>query len=150
MKATEEMCRALHAHWNKTDSKITQSWDGLVETQKVRWRAMAQVVLDMASQIERDPPSDYVEARVEKIEVQQNANFDGQTMSIKLLVPRTSRYTRNPGAQQRALSGFAMAAADQRNVVRMSIVSDDKVKSDFARIESDGTMRDYSPNEATW
>lgn len=108
-----------------------------------------QAVLDLAEKADRDPPMDFFDAWVDSFTIEPQSG-GGSHINMKVVVPSSSRYHRQPGSTSRSVLSVMSGVANKMNQLRLSVVSDEKAKTDFGRMEKDGSLRDFAPGEGTW
>lgn len=134
--------------YRQTVGRAHESWEQIPGYHK-GWEAVAAA---LAVKPEPEPvPGIYVDGLIQDAEVMHRQDDDGLTVRMTMAFPRAQRHHKAPGATGPMLNELLLAAQQSYSVVRLSVVSKAAVLNEFARLNPDGTVRQYaSEDEGTW
>lgn len=84
-----------------------------------------------------------VDVRVERLE-----NSRAFTMTLKLSVPDIERFSANPDSNL-VFAAIRDAIGKHEHKLRLELVPDKLIQSEFERLQEDGSIRDLMPQEGT-
>lgn len=148
IKATEQMGNSL---FMASHAGASVCWSNLGAEQQCVWLKRAQAVLDLVPQPEEvELPAVYLDGAVLNCTIDSEDHSGPQKVSLEVTFPLTTRYHKTPGSTRKILQKILAQAQVKGNVLRISTVDDARVKSEFSRIQDNGTLRELAPNEGTW
>lgn len=148
IEATEQMGNSLFL---ASHPGVLIDWGNLSAEQRGVWMRRVQTILDLVPQPEEvELPATYLDGAVLNCSIDTENESGPQKVSLEVTFPLTTRYHKTPGSTRKILQKILTQAQIKGNVLRISTVDDARVKSEFSRIQDNGTLRELAPNEGIW
>jgi hypothetical protein len=129
---------AMPTAWSQASTEMRKAFEAAAEavTKAAQVAAPKEVM-----------PKLYVDTRLESCELTVSPNVDAMKVRLDLVVPSVNALRGSVGHD---LNKVLTGAREHTGVLRLTLTSDEQARSEFARINPDGTLREMSEVEGTW